>query len=187
MLKILTSSASGLLIFLIIHFLYFFIKNPVEKVFAIFIIWLFVMPFVVIIYFFMPEDVYFFKKINVKYRKTVKLVFKLFISFIIYALLFIGYLEFYFTADRSITFRILMIAESENISFDRYDILNKYDTESIILRRIDDLTYGGYLEKTGDNNDKYKLTNKGILILNIYKNAIHFLNLAPSGHLKNEV
>jgi len=140
------------------------------------------MPFIVIFYFLIPEDVFFFKKINITYRKKVKVFIKLFFAFFIYSLLFIGYLEFYFTADRSITFRILIIAETENSSFDKYDILNKYDTESIILRRIDDLTYGGYIEKTEDN--KYKLTSKGVLILNIYKNAIYFLNLAPSGHLK---
>ena len=55
---------------------------------------------------------------------------------LLFTLLFIGYLEFYFTADRSITFRMLIIADKfGDFALSTSDLLAIYDTENVIISR----------------------------------------------------
>jgi len=92
-----------------------------------------------------------------------------------YAFLFLGYLEFYFTADRSITFRMLMIADKQpGHSITQEQMASLYDVSGILKRRFDDLTYGGYFEQAGD---AYRITDKGQIVLIIYRTAIEGLRL----------
>lgn len=53
-------------------------------------------------------------------------------------------------------------------------MLQLYDTRAIILRRFEDLVYGGYLEKSGE---QYQLTPKGQRTLGLYRFTIDYLHL----------
>ena len=95
-----------------------------------------------------------------------------------------GYIEFYFTADRSITFRMLMITEKQpdhRITREKMSLL--YDVPGIINRRFDDLVYGGYYELKGGY---YYITGKGRIVLKIYQVAIEELHLG-TGERTNDM
>src|SRR5262249_2164009 len=65
-----------------------------------------------------------------------------------YTLLFIGYLEFYFTADRSLTIRILSeLINSGAGDLSPSEIKERCEVDAYYLRRLDDLTYGRYLSE----------------------------------------
>ena len=92
---------------------------------------------------------------------------------IVFILLFIGYLEFYFTADRSITFRMLiLIDESPEKQLSVEETLQKYEVENIIVSRFDDLEYGKYIKK--NQNDTYSLTRKEKLFHGCIKQLFRF-------------
>lgn len=92
-----------------------------------------------------------------------------------YWFLFLGYLEFYFTADRSITFRMLIIIdESPRKAMTDPEMQAAYDTPGIISRRLEDMTYGGYLQQSGK---EFALTPKGVRTLKFYRFVIEFLRL----------
>lgn len=94
---------------------------------------------------------------------------------LLYAFTFMGYLEFYFTADRSISFRIMMMAEDAPGKTIRYEELLKIiDPNSIIDWRLDDLVYGGYLTR---KDKSYSITRKGFVTQKFYRWAVKFLNL----------
>ncbi|MBI2059264.1 MAG: hypothetical protein HYT87_05775 [Nitrospirae bacterium] len=94
---------------------------------------------------------------------------------LLYAFFFMGYLEFYFTADRSISFRIMMMAEDAPGKTIRYEELVKtIDPNSIIDWRLDDLVYGGYLTR---QDKSYSITRKGYVTQKFYRFAVKFLNL----------
>ena len=57
-----------------------------------------------------------------------------------------------------------------------------YDVDGILGKRFEDLTYGGYFKLDGD---VYVVTEKGRVILKIYKIAIDGLHLGTS-ELKKE-
>src|SRR5579859_3482813 len=68
------------------------------------------------------------------------------LSFSTYAFLFLGYLEFYFTVDRSITTRMLMFIESAGPNGLTYDEMAKlYPPDFLLKRRFTDLEYGNYI------------------------------------------
>ena len=103
-------------------------------------------------------------------------IFKISVLGLLYSLLFIGYLEFYFTADRSITVRMLnVIQDSNRGSMNADEMLKIYDLDNIILSRFDDLEYGGYIHK--NVNGSYELTKKGMLVSNLYRIAFKTLGL----------
>ena len=54
------------------------------------------------------------------------------------------------------------------------DFLAHYDTDRIIHRRLDDMTWGGYLIKDGDY---YIHTKKGFVVQKFYGTVIKFLNM----------
>lgn len=107
------------------------------------------------------------------------------LSALIYCFLFLGYLEFYFTADRSITCRMLiLIDESPKKKLSSAELLFHYPPTEILLERFHDLTYGGYLRRDTEGN--YELTNRGHKTMALYRFVIDFLNLKPFRRTGNE-
>lgn len=93
----------------------------------------------------------------------------------LYAFLFIGYLEFYFTADRSFTVKI--VQELENAAgkkMTREEIGKIFSVDMIVERRLDDMMWGGYMV---EHNGYYSNTRKGSFVAKLYKFVIEFLNL----------
>jgi hypothetical protein len=127
-----------------------------------------------------PEEDWFRRKLKISHGAMIRWVYNAF-GVLFYGFLLLGYLEFYFTADRSITFRMLMITEKQpNHSITKEQMAALYDVPGIINRRFADLTHGGYYDLDGD---VYVLTYKGEIILQIYKTAIEVLRLGTGEKL----
>ena len=98
------------------------------------------------------------------------------VGLLLYGAFFLGYLEFYFTADRSITVRMLReIRKSPEgaLTIGQFKVL--FDTEEqIFRRRFREMTQSGYLRPDGD---RYRLTSKGAFVGALYDRVIRFLNL----------
>ncbi|MBI2911499.1 MAG: hypothetical protein HYY05_05100 [Chloroflexi bacterium] len=97
------------------------------------------------------------------------------VGWLLYTLLFIGYLEFYFTADRSISFMILVHLEKQgNTGATREQLARAVNVEGYFQRRFDDLVYGGYLRRIGAT---YYNTAKGRIFARLYGSIIRYLRL----------
>ena len=161
-------------LFVILHFLHFHFFIPADKAASVLGMALFGGVLYLIALKLLPAEE--------KLRRTLRLdgpkalvIFPALVGGLVYALLFMGHLEFYFTADRSITFRMLrIIDEQPDHSLASAQMLEIYDTKAIILRRFEDLEYGGYLQRQGE---KYSLTPKAERTLWLYRFTIDFLRL----------
>ena len=171
------------LLFLIVHVLDFHFLIPYEKTNSLLgamLLGLLIFP---VFFYLLPMEEVLQKKCHLSDRLMKRWVFPL-LGVLFYGFLFLGYLEFYFTADRSITFRMLMLTDKQpSQTVTRENMFRLYDVPGIINKRFDDLTYGGYLAQQGD---EYRLTEKGKLALNIYRFAIDYLRL-DDGKRKNTV
>jgi hypothetical protein len=122
----------------------------------------------------LPSEEWFMKRLGLNQTSMNRVIYPA-LGILCYAFLILGYFVFYFTADRSITFRMLMIADQQpGQVITAEQMLEKYDTPTIILRRLDDLSYGGYLVR---NEKGYQLTTKGQIAVAIYRFTIEFLRL----------
>lgn len=182
MIKVFFAAACAFLVFLLIHFGIFYYFPPYEKVKSIFLCA--AIGFFLLLFFlsYLPEDLWFQEKLHISKKYYKYLIYPAF-GGLFYGFLILGYLEFYFTADRSITFRMLLIADKQlNQGITKEKMNELYDVPGILERRFEDLTYGGYFEL--QNGGVYQLTSKGKLILAVYKAAIEGLNL-DTGELKD--
>lgn len=169
------------LLFLIVHFLDFHFVIPYEKTNSLFGAMFFGLLSFPLFFYLLPMEEVLQKKCHLSDRLMKHWVFPLF-GVLFYGFLFLGYLEFYFTADRSITFRMLMLTGKQpNQTVTRENMFRLYDVPGIINKRFDDLAYGGYLSQQGD---EYRLTEKGKLALNIYRFTIDYLHLGDGERKK---
>jgi hypothetical protein len=177
MLRVSSAAALSFFIFLIMHFAYFHYGVPYEKVRSLLLTASLGLIVFFILIFAFPAEEWFEKKIHASPSVLNRWIYPAF-GIIFYGFLLLGYLEFYFTADRSITFRMLMIADKQNgHSITKEKMTELYDVPGILDRRFEDLTYGGYFKLNGD---VYEVTEKGRVILKIYKIAIEGLHLGTS-------
>jgi len=174
MLRVSTAALLAFLIFLAMHFAYFHYGMPHEKVKTLLLIaGLGLIIFLFFIYI-LPSEEWFKNKLHISHDAMNRWIYPTF-GVLFYGFLLLGYLEFYFTADRSITFRMLMIADKQpNHSVTKEQMSALYDVPGILDKRFEDLTYGGYFEL---NENVYHITNKGKFILKIYQIAIEELHL----------
>jgi hypothetical protein len=184
MLKASIAALVSFLIFLVLHFGYFHYFMPYEKVKSLMLTaGLGLILFLFLIYT-LPSEDWFQIKLHISHGVMTRWIYPAF-GVLFYGFLLLGYLEFYFTADRSITFRMLMITDKQpNHSVTKEQMSALYDVPGILDKRFEDLNYGGYFELNGD---VYRLTDKGKIILRIYKVAIEELHLGTSEQArKNE-
>ena len=182
MIKVSTAALISFVIFLAMHFAYFHYVMPYEKVKSL----LLTAGIGLVIFFpllyILPSEEWFKNKLFISSDVMKRWIYPAF-GVLFYGFLLLGYLEFYFTADRSITFRMLMIADKQNgHSITKEKMTELYDVDGILDKRFEDLTYGGYFKLDGD---VYVVTEKGRVILKIYKIAIDGLHLGTS-ELKKE-
>ena len=172
----------GFLFFLIIHVLIFVYINPIEKVNSLMLTFGFTLILTCIFYWcgFLLNIDKWIEKYFQNSKKWIGFVLTIFLL----VLLFIGYLEFYFTVDRSITFRMLIIVDHfKDYTLSSDQLLSLYNTNEIIKSRISDLEFGGYLKV--DENLKLAVTEKGKIILSIYKFALDLLNFSAEEFVKD--
>ena len=161
-------------LFLLVHALHFHFYFPLDKATSVFSTALLSAVCFIIFYALLPTEATLQRKLHLNEKRMERWIFPL-LGLLFYAFLFLGYLEFYFTADRSITFRMLMlIHKAPQHTMSQRQMLTSYDVPGIINKRFEDLVYGGYLKKEGDN---YTLTPKGNLTLSVYRETIDFLHL----------
>ena len=175
MIRTTVAAFGSFVIFVIGHFLHFHYFAPYDKIHSVLIAAGVGLVLFLVFWWFLPLEEKFqqWTRLN---DKRVKLYLYPLLGVLFYGFLFLGYLEFYFTADRSITFRMLMItAEQPNRSITVPQLMSIYDTPGIIRRRFDDLKYGGYY---AEQDGVYTLTPKGESALSIYKLAIEYLHLS---------
>lgn len=100
-------------------------------------------------------------------------------GFMLYAFLFLGYCQFYFIVDRSISVRVMIEMEKaagKRLSFD--DIMRVYSFHGILARRLEHMVEGEYLVREGDY---YVTTPKGRLEAKVFCFLKEFLRLGPGG------
>lgn len=98
---------------------------------------------------------------------------------LVYGFLFILYGYPYYIADRSITVRSLMeIEHSPQKQLTLDELQRKYDHATMLGMRLENLVYGGYLEKAGA---AYRLTKKGALTARFFTLARRILH-PPLGY-----
>lgn len=97
----------------------------------------------------------------------------------LYILVFLGYAQFYFLIDRSVSARIMIeIEQSPEKRLRIEGIHQRYDPKSMQTRRLNDMLYGGYVIKEGEY---YKNTKKGDLHARIFCFCKKYLHLYPGG------
>lgn len=97
----------------------------------------------------------------------------------LYILVFLGYAQFYFLIDRSVSARIMIeIEESPKKRLRVEEIHQRYDPKSMQTRRLHDMLYGGYVIKEGEY---YKNTKKGELHARVFRFCKTYLRLYPGG------
>lgn len=172
----------GFIIFLIIHFFIFYFINPTNKVNSLLVTFSFVFILISAAYWFgLFSNID--NLIDKKYNRFKNFI-GFFITGLILVLLFIGYLEFYFTVDRSITFRMLILIDHfQESPLNSESLLALYDTDKVIQTRVSDLEFGGYLEV--NDNSELSVTKKGKIILSIYKFALELLNFSPNEFVRD--
>ena len=180
MLKAASIAIICFLIFLVCHVITFhFANNLKARVRSIMLTFIALIPAYGAIYISTPLDPLLASVLNPSpvvesQRETLELI-HFFMGLLFYSFLFLGYLEFYFTADRSMTCRMLtLLYDSSGKKMTESDFLEHYDTDRIIRRRLDDMTWGGYLIKDGDY---YIHTKKGLVVQKFYGTVIKFLNM----------
>lgn len=174
MLRSAIAAILAFILFLVTHFLDFHFYMPYAR--TNHLLWSATLGLIslALILRYLPTEKWFQEKLHISDSLMQRLIYPL-LSALLYGFLFLGYLEFYFTAERSITFRMLMImGKQPEKTITRDDMFKKYDVPGIIDKRLSDLEYGGYIMK---KDNKYTLTNKGKLTLGIYQFSIDFLRL----------
>ena len=99
------------------------------------------------------------------------------IGLLIYGLLFFSYLHPYYINERSISVRICIEAiKFPNGQFTLEEFFKKYNNANSMQNRLDDMVYGGFVERNGD---AYRLTKKGFFIAKMISFSRKFLNVPP--------
>lgn len=174
MLKAILTSLLTFICFLIIHISHFHFFNPYNRVESILIAAFLCLILFLVLFRVVPSEDQLIYKMKLQSIRSQNIL-SIFFGMLFFGFLFLGYLEFYFTADRSITFRMMRIVDerpTQNITAS--EMLSEYNTDAIIHRRMDDLVYGGYFKK---EDEKYFLTTKGHFVLGLYRFTIDFMHM----------
>lgn len=110
---------------------------------------------------------------------TVTLAMYFLAGLMLYVFLFLGYCQFYFIVDRSISVRVMMELESSpdgKLGFD--EIMKVYSFRGILERRLEHMLDGGYIVFEGG---RYRNTVKGRAEARLFAFLKGLLRLGPGG------
>lgn len=97
----------------------------------------------------------------------------------LYVFLFLGYCQFYFIVDRSISVRIMIeIENSRGKRLSEGEIFDVYPFDGILRRRLEHMLYGGYLR---EESGYYVNTRKGRAQALVFRFLKDFLRLGKGG------
>lgn len=178
MLKALVLSCACALAFFLIHVAVFSLRPIRDRFKAMNLIMLLCLAAYVVLFAVLPSEeawsAALFKTIWPAFPRGYTAV-SLGVGVLIYLMLYMGYLEFYFTADRSMTVRILReIERTGGRGLSPEDVEKIYDTRHYYLRRYDEMLASGYLRREGE---KYINTGKGSRVARLYDFVIRSLHL----------
>lgn len=100
-------------------------------------------------------------------------------GFMLYLFLFLGYCQFYFIVDRSISVRVMIeIENSPGGSLSAEEIQRVYPFKGILDRRLDHMLYGNYVR---ERDGRYSNTRKGVAQARVFGFLKDFLRLGKGG------
>ncbi|MBI5454277.1 MAG: hypothetical protein HY956_06590 [Deltaproteobacteria bacterium] len=176
------------ILFLAVHVIVFRTKELKERFRALVIIFLSVIPVYLIGYWVIPSGYMVLAPLGnspADQWLSLETVYRLtwlgnfLAGFGLYVFLFLGYCQFYFIVDRSISVRIMMEIEgsaAKKMSFE--EIRGAYSFEVIFRRRLGHMVEGGYLK---DEGGYYSNTKKGRAEALLFAFLKDFLRLGKGG------
>ncbi|MBI5827780.1 MAG: hypothetical protein HZB22_08670 [Deltaproteobacteria bacterium] len=100
-------------------------------------------------------------------------------GFMLYLFLFLGYCQFYFIVDRSISVRVMIeIENSPERSLSAEEIQRVYPFKGILDRRLEHMVYGNYIK---ERDGRYLNTGKGRAQARVFGFLKDFLRLGKGG------
>ncbi len=173
MFQVIIAAVLSFMLFLVVHFLHFHFYKPVGKTKSLLLVALLGFPFFVLMLVALPSEDHILHALHLGDSASGILLRVAGAAF--YAVLVLAYFNFYLTADRSISLRMLRMTDARpDHAITMEQMLAAYDTRAIITGRMDDLTYGGSLEHDGD---RYRVTARGKRALMLFRFPISFLHL----------
>lgn len=173
--------------FLALHALVFRILRPKERFSTLLLIFLALIPAYILLYALTPAGYLILAPLGPMGAPVIPLetVYKItrvinFMSgLVLYLFLFLGYCQFYFIIDRSISVRVMIEIQGTSkrmMSFD--EIERAYPYKEILSRRLDHMVEGGYII---NKDGYYALTGKGRLETRLFQFLKGFLKLGKGG------
>lgn len=174
------------ILFLAFHVIVFRTINLTERFKALTIIFFSIIPLYTVTYLLVPADYL----VIVPMEPVAPVVSQHFINSIhgainfisglmLYVFLFLGYCQFYFIVDRSISVRVMIELEratNKRLSFE--EIMSVYSFHGILARRLEHMLEGEYLVRHGNY---YLNTPKGRMEAKVFRFLKEFLKLGPGG------
>jgi hypothetical protein len=158
------------LLFLVLHVLVFRFIKLKERFRTLTVIFYALLPVYVAVYFLLPGPRWF---------ATLHEFLDFLAGLFLYIFLFLGYCQFYFIVDRSISVRVMMEINNTGGEGRAFEELKRlYSFDYILSRRLDHMVYGGYLDKEGE---RYVNTKKGRIVASVFAFLKDFLRLGPGG------
>lgn len=173
------------ILFLALHIVIFRNVEIKRRFKTLVIIFFSLFPVYALLYFLIPSDTLIIVPVIPSPVVSLKLVNLLYgmlnfmIGFMLYIFLFLGYCQFYFIVDRSISVRVMIeIANSVEKKLTFEEIEEIYNFDIILSRRLEHMEYGKYVV---NNKGYYSNSKKGNFEAKIFKFLKEFLRLGPGG------
>jgi hypothetical protein len=167
-------SSIAFLLFLTAHVLYFHYARPVARWKIVSRIALLFFAAYTVLFFLLP----FFNWFSLMAYTGIARVAAYLNGAVLYVFLFFSYAQFYFLIDRGISARIMTDIVEMGGSATHEQIRERYSSEALQQRRLDDMVYGSYLiEREG----RYELTPKGRHSARVFRWCKKYLHLYPGG------
>lgn len=158
------------LLFLILHVLIFRYLRPEERFRTLVAI------------FFSLVPVYAFAYVLVPPRQGIYSghdVLEFLVGLFLYIFLFLGYCQFYFIIDRSISVRVMIEIEKSAVgSFNFDEIRQVYSFDRVLTRRLEHMVEDGYLKREAD---RYLNTRKGRFVAGLFSFLKDLIRIGPGG------
>ncbi|MFC1595092.1 hypothetical protein ACFL3E_01540 [Patescibacteria group bacterium] len=169
-------SSISFVLFLIIHFLWFYYRPPIYRWRLVSRLALFFLLLYSLLFWLLPFSNWF----NVLNLDSIySRIFAYLNGVVIYVFLFFSYAQFYFLIDRGVSARILVeIGRSVNKKLSHEELKVLYNPEKLQMRRVQDMLYGKYIVF---ENGYYRMTFKGKLNAAVFDFCKRYLHLNPGG------
>ena len=185
MLKTIIIGLFCFVLFLALHIVIFRTMEIKRRFKTLVIIFFSLFPIYALLYFLIPSDTLIIVPVIPSPVVSLKLVNLLYsalnfmIGLMLYVFLFLGYCQFYFIVDRSISVRVMIEIEDSPVKKLTFEEIERiYNFNTILSRRIEHMKYGKYIV---DDKGYYINTKKGKFEAKVFRFLKEFLRLGPGG------